>query len=118
MWRALYRLLIYPGSVVATYCVPVGRVQLPLTLPLIKPARFHARYRHTKHLLVEEFHPKVEIKGTEHLRYPHGLVRRSGAYPPAPTVDQPVLPALLESVAQAPEMALAESKKFSRSNTT
>ena len=39
-------------------------------------------------------------------------------YPPAPTVNQPILPALLESVAQAPEMALAEPKKLARFDTT
>ncbi len=37
---------------------------------------------------------------------------------PSSTVDQPVLPALLESVAQTPEMTLAEPKKLSRFDTT
>jgi len=62
---------------------------------------------------MEVFGPKIDITGTAHLRHPCGLrlVRGAGAYPPAPTVNQPILPALLESVAQAPEMALAEPKK-------
>jgi hypothetical protein len=99
--------------------VPVGGIQLPLTSPLIKPARLPARHRHTHELFVEAFGPNIEITGTEHLRHPRGLrlVRGTGAYPPSATVDQPVLPALLESVAQTPEMALAEPKKFTRHNT-
>ena len=67
--------------------------------------RIPARHRYTHNLFMEEFNPKVEIKGTEHLRYPYGLVRRSGAQTPSPTVNQLILPALLESVAQAPEGA-------------
>ena len=116
----LYRLVICPGSVVATYCVPVGSVQLPLTLPLINLARFHAHYRQTHDLFVEEFNPKVEIKGTENLRHPYGLrlVRCAGAHPPPATVDQPILRALLKNLRHPPEMALAEPKKLTRHNTT
>ena len=82
--------------------------------------RISARHRHTHDLFVEVFDPKIEITGTEHLRHPCGfrLVRCAGAHPSAPTVDQPILPALLESVAQAPETALAEPKKLSSFDTT
>ena len=82
--------------------------------------RLPAHHRQTHDLIVEVFDPRVEIRGSEHLRHPCSLrlVRGAGAYPPAPTVNQPILPVLLESVAQAPEMALAKSKKFSRTNTT
>jgi len=50
---------------------------------LIKPARFHARYRHNNDLFVEEFNPKAELKGTKHLCHPYGLrlARCAGAYP-------------------------------------
>jgi hypothetical protein len=70
---------------------------------------------------VEEFNPKAELKGTKHLCHPYALrlVRCAGAYPPSATVDQPVLPALLESDPQKRrEIAFAEPKKFTRHNTT
>ena len=105
MWRVFYRLVICPGSPVSTYCVPVGGIQLPLTSPLIKPARLSARYRQTYDLFVEVHDPKCELTGTEHLRHRRGLVCCAGAYPPSATVDQPVLRALLENAAQAPEGA-------------
>ena len=81
--------------------------------------RLPAGHRHAHDLLVEVFDPKVEITGTEHLRHPCGLrfVSCSGAHPSAPTVDQPILPAILKGVPQTPEMALAEAKKLSRFNT-
>ena len=68
---------------------------------------------------MEVFDPKVEIKGTEYLRYPCGLpfVSCAGANPSAPTVDQLILPAILKGVPQTPEMALAEAKKLYRFNT-
>ncbi len=120
MWRVFYRLVICPGSVVATYCVPVGGIQLPLTSPLIKPARLPARHPHTHDLFVEAFGTNIELKGTKHLCHPYGLrlARCAGAYPPSATVDQPVLPALLESVPQAKEIAFAEPKTLIRLNTT
>ena len=82
--------------------------------------RIPNRHRHTHDLFVEAFGPNIEITGTEHLRHPRGLrvVRCTGAKPFAPTVDQPVLPALLESVPQAKEIAFAEPKKLTRHNTT
>ena len=115
----MYRLVICPGSVVATYCVPVGGVQMPLTSPFIKPARLPARHRQTNDLFVEVHDPKFELAGKEDLRHPCGLrlVRRSGAQTPSPTVDQRILPALLESVPQTLEMALAEPKKLPRLDT-
>ena len=69
---------------------------------------------------MEEFNPKVEIKGTEHLRHPCGLrlVRCAGAHPSSATVDQPILSVLLKSVLQPKEIAYAEPKKFTRLNTT
>ena len=119
-WRVLYRLVICPGPVVATYCVPVGSVLLPFTSPLMKPARFHAHHRQTHDLFVEVHDPKCELTGTEHLchRRGLGLVRRSGAQTPSPTVDQRILPALLESVPFAPERAIPEPKKITRLDTT
>ena len=68
MWRVFHRLVICPGSVVATYCVPVGGIQLPLTSPLIKPVRLPARHRHTHDLFVEVHDPKCELTATDHLR--------------------------------------------------
>ena len=84
IWRVLYRLVICPGSVVATYCVPVGGVQMPLTSPFIKPARFHAHHRQTHNQFVEVFDPKIKITSAENLRHPCGvrLVRCAGAQPP------------------------------------
>ena len=48
--------------------MPVGVVQLPLTLPLINLARLPARHRQTHDLFVEVHDPKCELTGTEHLR--------------------------------------------------
>ena len=120
MCRALYRLVKCPGSHVSTYCVPVGGVQLPLTLPLINSARIQAHHRQTHDLFVEVHDPKCKLTGTKHLRHQRGLDlgRCAGAYPPSATVDQPVLPALLQSVSFAPEMATAEPKKLTRLDTT
>ena len=70
MCRALYRLVICPGSPVSRYCVPVGSVQLPLTSPSMKPARSQAPHRQTQDLFVEVFDPKIELMGTEHVRHP------------------------------------------------
>ena len=90
----LYRLVICPGSPVSRYCVPVGCIQLPLTLPLINLARFHAYHRHTHDLFVEVHDPKCELTGTAHLRHPRGLglVCCAGAYPPTPTGERPSSP--------------------------
>jgi hypothetical protein len=109
-----------PGSVVATYCAPVGGIQLPLTLALINLATFHAHHRRTHDLFVDVHDPKCKLTGTKHLRHQRGLDlgRCAGDYPPSATVDQPVLPALLQSVSFAPEMATAEPKKLTRLDTT
>ena len=84
------------------------------------PKRLPARHRHDYDLFVEVSDPKIEITGTEHLRYPCGLrlVRGARAHPPPAAVNQPILPALLESISQAPGMALAEPKKLSSLDTT
>jgi hypothetical protein len=42
----------------------------------------------------------------------------AGTHPPAATVEQTILPALLESIPQTPEMALAEPKKLYRFDPT
>ena len=94
MWRVLYGLVICPGSVVATYCVPVGGVQMPLTSPFIKPARLPARHRQTNDLFVEVHDPKFELAGKEDLRHPCGLrlIRCVGTRPPACSVVLRFLP--------------------------